>query len=126
MNHTIIHFEIPADDLDKMKKFYTEVFDWKLVDVPEMKYVLIHTVPTDEQGMLKEPGVNGGMLQRTTKEQVPINYVGVESVDAFLEKVVRNGGRVTMPKQHVPTVGFLAWITDPEGNPVGLIQPEMP
>jgi predicted enzyme related to lactoylglutathione lyase len=126
MNHTIMHFEIPADDLDKMKGFYTEVFGWKLIDVPEMQYVLIQTVPTDEKGMLKEPGVNGGMMKRTAKGQVPINYVQVESVDEFLERAVKNGGSVIMPKQHVPTVGYLSWIADPEGNPVGLLQPEMP
>jgi predicted enzyme related to lactoylglutathione lyase len=66
------------------------------------------------------------MMKRTAKGQVPINYVQVESVDEFLERAVKNGGSVIMPKQHVPTVGYLGWIADPAGNPVGLIQPEMP
>ena len=26
---TIIHFEIPADDLERSKKFYSEMFGWK-------------------------------------------------------------------------------------------------
>ena len=124
MRHTIVHFEIPANDLEKMKKFYVSVFGWNIVDIPQMGYVMFHTVPTDEKGMLKEPGLNGGMYQRTDQAQVPINYVQVESVDDYLEKVVMNGGKVLMSKQHIPTVGYTAWIADPEGNPLGLMQPE--
>jgi predicted enzyme related to lactoylglutathione lyase len=125
MNHTIIHFEIPADDVEKMKKFYSDVFGWKIRDVPEMQYVTLQTVPTDEKGMLKEPGVNGGMYKRTAKEQVPVNYISVESVDEYIDRVVKSGGKLIAPKQYVPKVGTFAWIADPEGNPLGIIKPEM-
>ncbi len=125
MNHTIIHFEIPADDPALMKEFYSKVFGWKVTDIPAMSYIMLHTVPTDEKGMLKEPGVNGGMYQRTAKEQVPINYISVESVEEYMEKATSWGGKVIAPKQHIPHVGFIAWIADPEGNPIGLITPEM-
>jgi predicted enzyme related to lactoylglutathione lyase len=123
MNHTIVHFEIPADDMEKMKDFYRSVFDWKIIELPEMRYSMLHTVPTDEKGMLKEPGVNGGLYKRTEPHQVPINYISVESVDDFIEKVVKNGGKVISPKTEVPNVGTIVWITDPEGNPLGLLQP---
>lgn len=124
MNHTIVHFEIPADDVEKMKGFYKAVFDWKLIDLKgEVDYTMLHTVPTDDQGMLIEPGVNGGMYKRTERNQVPINYISVESVDDYLEKAVNNGGRVIAPKTEVPKIGFIAWIADPEGNPIGLLQP---
>ncbi len=127
MNHTIVHFEIPADDLPRMMEFYRAVFDWKLIDLSgQVEYVMVHTVPTDEQGMLKEPGVNGGMYKRTERSQVPINYYSVESVDDYLEKAVNSGGRVLAPKTEVPNVGFIAWIADPEGNPIGLLQPLSP
>jgi predicted enzyme related to lactoylglutathione lyase len=33
MSHTIIHFELPADDVDRMKAFYGNVFGWKFVGV---------------------------------------------------------------------------------------------
>lgn len=125
MNHTIIHFDIPADNVDLLKGFYRQVFGWKVIDLPEMGYVMFHTVPTDENGMLLEPGVNGGMYQRVSREQVPLNYVQVESVDEHVERAVSNGGRIVSPKQHIPTVGDVAVISDPEGNPVGLIRPEM-
>jgi uncharacterized protein len=88
-----------------------------------MEYVMLHTVPTDKEGMLKEPGVNGGMYRRTEANQVPINYISVESVDEYIERAVRNGGKVIAPKSEVPNIGFIAWIADPEGNPIGLLQP---
>lgn len=125
MNHTIIHFEIPAGDLDKMKAFYRNVFGWKYGEVPEMDYTVIQTVPTDERGMIKEPGVNGGIYKRTAKEQVPLNYISVEDVDEFIDRAVKNGGKVRTAKTPIPHVGDIAVIIDPEGNPLGIIRPEM-
>ncbi len=124
MSHTVIHFEIPADDLDRMKAFYKNVFDWKYHEIPEMQYTTISTVPTDEKGMLQEPGVNGGIYKRTERDQVPLNYINVEDVDEFIDRAVRNGGRVRSPKMYIPRVGDIAVIEDPEGNPLGIIRPE--
>ena len=42
-----------------------------------------------------------------------------------MEKVTKLGGKILMPKQQVPTVGYIALATDPEGNQFGLLQPEM-
>jgi predicted enzyme related to lactoylglutathione lyase len=106
-----------------MKDFYHDVFGWKFMDVLGMNYTVVHTVPTDDDGMLLEPGVNGGMLKRTMPQQVPINYIQVESVDEYLEKAVKNGGREMVGKTEVSGVGYIAWIADPEGNLMGLLQP---
>jgi predicted enzyme related to lactoylglutathione lyase len=125
MSHTIIHFEIPADDLEKMRAFYMNVFGWKYTEIPEMKYNTIQTVQTDERGMLREPGINGGMYKRTEKGQVPLNYINVEDVDEFIDRTVKNGGKVRAPKMYIPKVGDIAVIEDPEGNPLGIIRPEM-
>ena len=62
MDHTIVHFEIPADNVEKMKQFYEGLFGWKITRVTmPTEYWLIYTVPTDEKGMPQRPGVNGGM-----------------------------------------------------------------
>ena len=31
---TIVHFEIPSDNLERTKKFYTELFGWKMEKMP--------------------------------------------------------------------------------------------
>ena len=43
--------------------------------MPGMPYWMIHTVPTDEEGMTLEPGVNGGMYQKENELQIPTNWV---------------------------------------------------
>ena len=65
MDHTIVHFEIPADDLDRAAKFYREVFGWEIARMPgPFEYFGVRTTATDETGMPKGPGVNGGMMKR--------------------------------------------------------------
>ena len=121
MNHTIVFFEIPADNVAKMKDFYKAVFDWKVIDVPgqDIDYSIFHTVPTDEKGMLKEPGVNGGLYKRKDPSQVPVNYIQVESIEDYLDKAVRNGGKVLMAKMAVPGMGIRGMDRRPRGEPTG-------
>ncbi len=124
MDHTIIHFEIPANDLEKIKGFYEQVFGWKIIQAAgPIEYWVIQTVPVDTRGMLLRPGVNGGMYKRQLPESKPINYYSVESISDFLDKIVKLGGKVTQPKQEVPEVGWIAAAEDPEGNAFALIEP---
>jgi predicted enzyme related to lactoylglutathione lyase len=124
MDHTIIHFEIPANDVEKIKSFYERVFGWKIVQAAgPIEYWVIQTVPVDPKGMLLHPGVNGGMYKRQVPESKPINYYSVESITDFLDKIVKLGGKVTQPKQEVPEVGWIAAAEDPEGNAFALIEP---
>jgi len=124
MDHTIIHFEIPATDPEKLKQFYTGVFGWKIEKYPgPMEYWMIHTVPTDDKGMLQRSGVNGGMLKKESPEQKPVNYIAVEDIDESIGKVKKLGGKIVTPKQEVPKIGWIATAEDPEGNHIALIQP---
>ena len=124
MDSTIIHFEIPAADVEKLKKFYEGLFGWKIEKYPgSMEYWMIHTVPVDEEGMLLRPGVNGGIVKKEHAEQKPLNYISVESIDESIEKVKELGGKIVMQKQEVPNVGWIATAVDPEGNQIALLQP---
>ncbi len=124
MDHTIIHFEIPAEDVDKLKRFYEELFGWKIIQSPTpLDYWLIQTVPIDSNGMPLRPGINGGMFKKEQPEAKPINYFAVESINDYLDKILKLGGKVISPKQEVPNVGWIAAAEDPEGNQFALIQP---
>ncbi len=124
MDHTIVHFEIPANDVEKLKRFYEEVFGWKINQASgPIEYWIIQTVPVDPTGMPVRPGINGGMYKKQVPESKPVNYFAVESITDFLAKIVRLGGRVTQPKQEVPEIGWIAAAEDPEGNLFALIQP---
>jgi predicted enzyme related to lactoylglutathione lyase len=87
IDHTIIHFEIPADDVEKLRKFYGELFGWKIEKMSLMEYWNIETVPVDEKGMTVRPGVNGGMMKRQNPEHKPVNYIGVESIEEYVKKI---------------------------------------
>jgi predicted enzyme related to lactoylglutathione lyase len=118
-----VHFEIPADDLEKLRKFYSELFGWKIEKMPgPVEYYGIETVPVNEKGMPKRLGVNGGMMKRQNPEHKPVNYIAVESVDECVKKIKALGGRVIVPKMEVPGIGWWALALDPEGNQFAIMQ----
>lgn len=129
MDHTIVHFEIPAKNAEKLKKFYSGVFGWKIEKSEEMgspmEYWIIETVPVDEQQQPIRPGVNGGMYNKGNEKRGQVNYITVESVDDYIEKIKKLNGKIISPKQEVPHVGWVAIAEDPEGNQFGILQPAM-
>ena len=119
----VVHFEIPTDDLDRAKKFYKGIFEWQLFDVPGMNYTIVTTVPTDDKHMPKESGaINGGMMKRSSNGETPVIVIRVSSVDKYLKKVEKVGGKTVMPKQKVGDMGLYARVSDTEGNIIGLLQ----
>ena len=123
VDHTIVHFEIPAEDIDKLRRFYSKLFGWKIEAMPGFTdYWNIETVPIDDKGMLMRPGVNGGMMKKQNPEHKLVYYIAVESVDVYSRKIEELGGKITVPKQEVPGVGWWAFALDPEGNLFGIFQ----
>ncbi len=120
----VIHFEIPVDDLERAKKFYSEIFGWKLTDAPgEMQYTLANTVEVDENNMPKESGaINGGIMKRMFPEDRPVIVIDVSSIDEYVEKIKNRGCKLVMPKQQVGDMGLYARVTDSEGNVIGIWQ----
>ncbi|MDH5734277.1 MAG: VOC family protein [Candidatus Bathyarchaeota archaeon] len=124
MDHTIVHFEIPASDVEKLKKFYSKLFGWKIEKSSgPIPYWMIETVPADEKGTPLRPGVNGGMYKKDRPELKPVNYISVESIDEYIEKIKALGGKIVQPKQEVPDVGWIAIALDLEGNHFAMLQP---
>ena len=119
----VVHFEIPADDLLRAKKFYSTVFGWRMNEMPEMEYVMVGTTESDENGTPREPGaINGGMLKRQDPVRNPVLTIDVESIDDTLASVEKNGGRIVREKLAVGDMGFAAYFRDSEGNVIGLWQ----
>jgi predicted enzyme related to lactoylglutathione lyase len=119
----VVHFEIPADDVERAKRFYGSVFGWQLQDIPDMDYVGVRTTPVDEQTQLplERGAINGGMYRRTAEvPSAPVVTIDVESVDDALKQVEAGGGSVVRPRTEIPGMGAFAYFTDPEGNVLGL------
>ncbi len=122
----VVHFEIPADDLQRADKFYQDVFGWKIVPFPMEggEYHMAYTVDVDETThMPKEAGaINGGIIKREKSGQTPVLVIDVENIDEHLKKIESNGGKVVSPKQQVADMGLYANVTDTEGNIIGVWQ----
>ena len=120
--HKVVHFEIPASDFTKAKKFYSKAFGWKL-EMWEDRYMMANTTEVDENQMPKEAGgINGGFYKRKSKKQQPSIVVETDSIERTLKKVENAGGRVTEKKHPIGEMGFMAEFTDPDGNEIGLWQ----
>jgi predicted enzyme related to lactoylglutathione lyase len=116
---TIVHFEVPADDVERSRKFYSGLFGWKFEKWPGMEsgmeYWIINT--TDNEG---GKAVGGGMMKRQNPQQGITNFIDVTSVDEYSAKVQSLGGKIVAPKQAVPTMGFFAVCLDTENNTFGI------
>ncbi|HYJ38290.1 MAG TPA: VOC family protein [Chitinophagaceae bacterium] len=121
----VVHFEIPADDIQRAKKFYGEIFGWKLQDWPLQDgsvYTGARTVEVDETTFIpKEPGaINGGLVKRDQYIKTPQVTVNVPSIDEYLEKIKKAGGKVIKGKHDIEGAGYYAYVADSEGNLLGL------
>ena len=116
-----IHFEIPADNVERAIAFYQAVFGWtfKKWDGP-MPYWLVTTGPNEE------PGINGGLMQREHPGQPCANTMGVANLDESLAAVAANGGSTVVPKMAIPGMGWLAYCTDTEGHIFGMMLRTIP
>ena len=119
----VVHFEIPMDDKARAMKFYKSAFGWNLVDMPEMDYVMAHTMEMDEQRMPKEVGaINGGLAMRKGTFQTVSFAIDGEDIDAAALKVVAEGGTIVKEKTPVGDMGFIVYFKDTEGNLLSLWQ----
>jgi predicted enzyme related to lactoylglutathione lyase len=111
-----IHFEIPADNPEKLTTFYSELFGWKIqkAPLPGFDYWLCDTG--------EGPGINGAILKKQHPQQGLINYLTVDNIDALLPKLTNLGGGVIVPRSPVPGMGWFCVAQDPQGNPIGFWQ----
>ena len=120
----VVHFEIPAEDLDRAKNFYGSIFGWQLqtMPMPGGEYTIVRTTPVDEQTQLPtEPGaINGGMMQRDQRTPTPVITIDVEAIDDTLKDIEASGGSTVTPRTPIPGMGAFAYFKDPEGNVMGL------
>ncbi len=123
----VVHFEMPYEDSERLSKFYTQAFDWKMDDMGEQmgNYIMAHGAETDENNMVKNPGnINGGFFPRNadSPNQSPSVVIAVEDINVAIEKIKEAGGEVLGEPMEIPTVGMYVSFRDTEGNLVGLIQ----
>lgn len=128
---TIVHFEVPSDNLERTKRFYTELFGWKMEKMQGMgqrEYWTFSTSSSDRGGGNNSNGgdgsgsgteqrtISGGMMERQMPQEPIMVYIGVDSVTEYSNKVERLGGKVIKQKTEVPGYRWFAICTDTENN----------
>lgn len=116
MSNRVVHFEIPCNDPEKTMKFFKEVFRWSFQQFGNEQYWVTMT------GDPKTPGINGGLMKKRDPKQPIVNSINVSSIDESIRQIEKAGGKIVVPKMPIPSVGWLAYFTDPDGNIHGVYQ----
>ena len=125
MTSNLASFAVHVDDVDRARRFYEAVFDWEFEPWGPPGFYLIHT------GDETSPGIQG-LLHKRSAPRTGSGLNGfeptfaVDDVDAIAVKVEANGGKITMQKADIPTVGTLIRFVDTEGKEVGAMRYDTP
>ena len=109
-------FEIPVSDINRARKFYQAVFNTEFESM-EMNGVQLAVFPMVHGGS----GAAGALVQGGCAEPATTGtlvYFMTDTIDAGLERVTKNGGKVMMPRTAIGEHGFVAHFQDTEGNKV--------
>jgi uncharacterized protein len=124
----VVHFEMPAEDKNRMVKFYSTVFGWQAQQLgPEMgEYVVVTTAESDETGRPKMGGaINGGFYQKTEDpvSNHPSVVIAVDDINDAIQKIKNASGKVLNEPMEIPGVGSFSSFIDTEGNRLSILQP---
>jgi uncharacterized protein len=116
MGNPFVYCELYTSDLDKAKKFYSSLFDWKMNDMK---------MPMGDYTMFEVGEGTGGGMMKNPMPNVPSHwmaYVGVDNVDAATKKAEGLGAKVLMGKTEAGDFGWFTMISDPTGATLALWQ----
>jgi len=112
MANPFVHVELNTTDPGKAKTFYSNLFDWKLEDVPAGDYTMIQVGEGTGGGLMKQP-VPGA-------PSTWLAYVNVEDIEAATKKARTLGGTVAKDVTEIPGYGWFSIVVDPTGAALGL------
>lgn len=116
----VVYFEIPVVNINRAIRFYQSVFQFsfqkEIIDNNEMALFPF---------VAKNIGISGalakGEIYKPTHNGVVI-YFQTKDIDASLEKIIQNNGKILYPKTSNGDLGFVAEFEDTEGNRIALHQ----
>jgi predicted enzyme related to lactoylglutathione lyase len=114
-----VHFDLTAENPERAVAFYGDVFGWQFQKWDgggPFEYWLITT------GQNGEPGIDGGLSRRQESSGGITNTISVPSLDEYIQRITQAGGKVVAPRMAIPTVGWFAAFSDPEGNKFALME----
>ena len=116
MSNRVVHFEIPCDRPEETIAFFKQAFGWNFQKFGNEEYWIVIT------GDEKSPGINGAVMKKRDPQQPLVNSIDVGDIEKAILKIEKAGGKIVVPKMPIPTVGWLAYFKDPDGNIHGVYQ----
>jgi len=117
MGNPFVHIELNSRDVAKSKKFYSDMFDWKMNDIPGMDYTIIDVGEGTGGGIMKNP------VPGAPDNWLP--YILVDDVAGSTKKAASLGATIVQDVTEIPAMGRFSVIIDPTGSAFGLWQPKM-
>ena len=114
-------FEIPANDFNRAKKFYSTILNTTLNDMKGIEGMHVAAFPAEDNSTTgavvssehHQPGQSGSLL-----------YLNAgNDLSTALNRIESAGGNVLMPKTSIGEHGYIAQFIDTEGNRVALHSP---
>jgi predicted enzyme related to lactoylglutathione lyase len=118
MGCPVVQFEIGCRDIEKAGEFYSALFDWSIGELHGT------TVAVDTGS---DRGVAGTLTALGHEPHRYVHlYVEVEDLRRTVDLATARGGDVMIGPLDIPDgspYGRFAWIADPDGNTLGLLEP---
>lgn len=123
--NSVVHFEMPAVNKKRVKKFYEVAFGWKMEQMGKDYggYLLATTTPSTAKGPKKPGAINGGFYDKGNYGKVPHLVISVDDVEKHVAVIKKAGGKVLGKPVDIQGIGKFIMIKDTEGNRVGVLQP---
>ncbi len=116
MGNPVVQWQIVAKEPDALARFYASLFGWKVRADNALGY---RQLDTDSPR-----GIGGGVWPSPPEGHNLVQlFIEVDAVEAYIEKAVKLGATVIVPKSELPDGGAMAIILDPAGLSFGLCRP---
>jgi uncharacterized protein len=109
---TLVHFELPADDAERAKQFWSDLFGWSFRE---------GTGPVEYHMVDEDVEPTGAIYPSQAGEKDAIIYFDTDDIDGSVERVNELGGSAE-DRQPIPGIGWYARCEDTEGNTFSLFQ----
>jgi predicted enzyme related to lactoylglutathione lyase len=118
MGQPVVHFEVIGKDPEKLREFYSQLFDWNFSDpIGPTNYRMVDR-NTNDDGVGIAGGIGG--VPEGYDGHVTF-YVEVDDVGQALDKAEELGGQKMMGPDQVPEGPVIGLFVDPQGHTIGLV-----
>lgn len=126
--YSVVHFEMPYENDERVMKFYATVFGWQMQKLGEDmgSYVLATTAVKDVKPDAYRGAINGGFFPKKPDwpDQYPSIVIAIDDISNMMKKIDEEGGKVLGEPMEIPGVGLYVSFNDTEGNRVSILQPK--